>query len=140
MNDARTSYRALLVAVLFASLHASSVGANGRIFFGDEKPDAEANGAPFFGFVRDGAGAGIPEAQVTLESREAKTRLVLQTDKLGHFYFGGFRKEFDPKRVELGCGKTGYRLVAKRLQPPRGKPTAKTPIEIHCTLEKIAAE
>ncbi|MBI4693618.1 MAG: carboxypeptidase regulatory-like domain-containing protein [Gammaproteobacteria bacterium] len=130
----------LLTACVVGVLHVPCSSANGRIFFGDEKPDAEANGAPFFGFVRDGAGGGVPEAQVTLESREAKTRLVLQTDKLGHFYFSGFRKEFDPRRVQLGCGKTGYRLVAKRLQPPRGKPTAKTPIEVHCTLEKIAAE
>lgn len=114
--------------------------ANGRIFFGDEKQISAANGAPFFGFVRDRGGKAIPEAQVILESKEAKTRLVLQTDKLGHFYFAGFRKEFDPKRVELDCGKRGYRLVEKRLQPPRGKPTAKSPIEVHCTLERTAEE
>lgn len=132
--------RLLVLAGAMVMLHAGPAGANGRIFFDDEKGVTEANGAPFFGFVRDAAGRAIPEAQVTLESREAKTRLVLQTDKLGHFYFGGFRKEFDPKLVELGCGKAGYKLVAKRLQPPRGKATEKTPIEVHCTLEKIAGE
>ena len=130
----------LALASAVALVYATPAGANGRIFFDDEKVVTEANGAPFFGFVRDGSGRAIPEAQVTLESKEAKTRLVLHTDKLGHFYFGGFRKEFDPKLVELGCGKAGYKLVAKRLQPPRGKATEKTPIEVHCTLEKAGAD
>lgn len=122
-----------------ALLQASLAAASGQIMFSGEQP-AAANGSPFFGFVRDAAGKGIAQAQVTLDSAAAKTRVVLQSDRLGHFYFGGFREEIDAKQVAVACAKPGYRMVKHSFRPPRGKPTAKSPIEVLCTLERVAAE
>jgi len=119
---------------MFALLHGGVAVASGQIIFNKDQT-AAANGAPFFGFVRDAAGKAVPQAQVTLSSAAAKTRVVLQADRLGHFYFGGFREEIDAKQVEIACAKPGYRMVKTTLRPPRGKTTAKTPIEILCTLE-----
>lgn len=124
---------------LIALLHAGFAAASGQIMFSGDQP-AAANGAPFFGFVRDVAGKGVGQAQVTLDSAAANTRVVLQADRLGHFYFGGFREEIDAKQVEVACAKPGYRMVRKDFRPARGKPTAKSPIEVLCTLEPVTAD
>ena len=134
---ARRTLASLCLAGL-AALHVVPVAANGHLFFGEGAAARELNGAPFFGFVRDRAGRGIAEAQVTIESAEAQTRLVVQTDALGHYFFAGFRPEIDPRKVALSCSKSGYRFVRKVPRPPIGQVTDKTPIEINCLLEKDA--
>lgn len=123
-----------------ALLQASLAAASGQIVFGGDRSAAAANGSPFFGFVRDAAGKGVAQAQVTLDSAAAKARVVLQSDRLGHFYFGGFREEIDAKQVAIACAKPGYRMVKHEVRPPPGKPTAKSPIEVLCTLEPVAAD
>ncbi len=139
LRAARKATALLLGAV--ASVHAVPVTANGHLFFGDEAVPRDLNGAPYFGFVRNRAGQAIAQAQVTLESKEAKTRVVVQTDTLGHYFFVGFRPDVDPKMVDITCSKAGYRFVSKAPRPPIGKMTPKTPIETNCTLEKhVAAE
>jgi hypothetical protein len=125
---------------VFGLLHASCTLASGQIMFSGEQPAAAANGAPFFGFVRDAAGKAVPQARVTLDSTQAKTRVVLQSDRLGHFYFDGFREEINAQQVEVACAKPGYRMVKQSFRPPRGKPSAKSPIEVLCTLELVTAE
>ncbi|MCC7121658.1 MAG: carboxypeptidase regulatory-like domain-containing protein [Gammaproteobacteria bacterium] len=126
--------------VLAVAFHGPLALASGQVIFSGEKPLAAANGAPFFGFVRDPAGRAIPKAMVTLESAQAKTRVVLQSDRLGHFYFAGFRPDIDPKQVEVTCAKPGYRPLKKTFRPPRGKPTAEAPVEVLCVLEDAAGE
>ncbi len=123
--------------VTYALLHGGLAVASGQVMFSGEQPAPAANGAPFFGFVRDAAGKAVPQARVTIDSAAAKTRVVLQSDRLGHFYFDGFREEIDPKQVEVACTKPGYRMVRQDVLPSRGKPSAKSPIEVLCTLQGV---
>lgn len=123
-----------------ALLQAGAAAASGQILFNKERPDPALNGAPFFGFVRDTAGKGLPQAQVTLASDAANTRVLLQTDRTGYFYFAGFRPEFDPQEVEIACVKSGYHLIKRIAKPSRAKPAEHTPIEVLCILERNAVE
>lgn len=132
---ARLGAIALTAAALLCMDHGH---ASGHLISGASMAAREQNGAAFFGFVRDGAGRGIPGAQVVIESSAARTRLVIQTDAVGHYFFPGFRPDIDARQAELVCSKTGYRFLRTQRNPPVGKVTATTPIEIHCLLEKEA--
>lgn len=126
----------LLCTVLTAGVvGASPVLANGGDFFeelnaswGQQNTD---DGVPYFGFVRDSKGKTIPNASITATTASGSS-FVVQADNMGHYRIPGFSKSVDPKRVQITCNKTGYKLVARDRRVLRGAPNA--PIETNCIL------
>jgi hypothetical protein len=107
-----------------------AASANGIEFF--EEDESEDRGLPFFGFVREPSGRLVSDAVITATIREMNSTLTARTDVLGHYRIPGFAKTVDPKNVEIGCSKQGYKQVTvlPRPTPPN------TAIEIDCTLAK----
>jgi hypothetical protein len=130
--------KSLLTASIVATAMAFGMGvltpraasANGIEFF--EEDESEDRGLPFFGFVRESGGKLVPDAVITATIKEMNSTLTARTDVLGHYRIPGFAKSVDPKSVEIGCSKQGYKQVTvmPRPTPPN------TAIEIDCTLAK----
>jgi hypothetical protein len=118
----------LVIALLFST----AAFANGQVFFA-EHPDA-TRGAPFLGFVKDTKGNPIPGAEVSFTYAKEKETLSTKTDASGYYFFPGFRKEVDPKSIDVSCAKKDYRVVSKVNRPPVGHVTPSSPIEVNFTL------
>lgn len=127
----------LLLCTMFAAAVAggSPAFANGGDFFeelnaswGQQNSD---DGVPYFGFVRDSKGKTIPSASITATTASGSS-FVVQADNMGHYRIPGFSKSVDPKRVQITCSKTGYRLVSRDRRVLRGAPNG--PIETNCIL------
>src|SRR5437763_17165713 len=93
---------AVLAMTCALSLAARAGGAG----FGDDDDNSEEEGPSYFGFVRDTGGATIPDAKVTVGVKN-RGGIVTRTDALGTYKVPGFRKDVDPKEVEVTCDKNG---------------------------------
>jgi hypothetical protein len=125
----------LCMAFAAAIVGGSPALANGGDFFeelnaswGQQNTD---DGVPYFGFVRDSKGKTIPSASITATTASGSS-FVVQADNMGHYRIPGFSKSVDPKRVQITCSKTGYRLVSRDRRVLRGAPNG--PIETNCIL------
>jgi len=127
----------LLLCTMLATgvVGGSPVLANGGDFFeelnaswGQQNSD---DGVPYFGFVRDSKGKTIPNASITATTASGSS-FVVQADNMGHYRIPGFSKSVDPKRVQITCNKTGYKLIARDRRVLRGAPNG--PIETNCIL------
>ena len=78
--------------------------------FGDDDDNSDETGPSYFGFVRDSAGATVPDAKVTVRLKN-RISIVTRTDALGTYKVPGFGKETDPQHVEVLCDKPGYRQL-----------------------------
>jgi hypothetical protein len=126
-------FRASAVAAVLTGIGMAMpipASANGVEFF--EEEEHEDRGLPFFGFVRESGGKLVPDAVITATIREMNSTLTARTDVLGHYRIPGFAKSVDPKNIEIGCSKQGYKQVSimPRPTPPN------TAIEIDCMLAK----
>ena len=118
--------------VVSCALSAAWAGGAG---FGDDDDDSEEAGPSYFGFVRDSAGATVPNAKVTV-SLKNRISIVTRTDALGTYKVPGFGRETDPKDIEVSCDKDGYKqLRVVRRSSPSTDP--KIPVETECTLQRI---
>jgi Carboxypeptidase regulatory-like domain len=123
-----------LATVLAASCMISVSAFAGGEGFGDDDDNSAEDGPSYFGFVRDAAGATVPDAKVVV-SLKNRVSVVTRTDALGTYKVPGFGKEVDPKEVEVACSKDGYqqRRVVRRSLPSADP---KIPIETECTLQR----
>src|SRR5262244_3117809 len=117
-----------LVAALCVVSTALWAGGSG---FGDDDDAGEDEGPSYFGFVKDGSGATLPDAKVTIGVKD-RGGVVTRTDALGAYKVPGFGKDVDPKDVEIVCDKQGYKQLKtlRRARPPNAD--AKIPIETEC--------
>ncbi|HTI87120.1 MAG TPA: carboxypeptidase-like regulatory domain-containing protein [Alphaproteobacteria bacterium] len=124
------SFAAAAMTFAIAALIHVPAAANGIEFF--EEDESDDRGLPFFGFVRESGGKLVSDAVITATIKEMNSTLTARTDVLGHYRIPGFAKSVDPKNVEIGCSKQGYKQVSilPRPTPPN------TAIEIDCTLAK----
>src|SRR5262249_1805853 len=83
---------------------------SGGAGFGDDDDNREEEGPSYFGFVRDGGGATVPDAKVTVGVK-GRGGVVTRTDALGTYKVPGFGKDIDPKDVEVACDKQGYKQL-----------------------------
>jgi hypothetical protein len=129
-NSARASLLfglALAIPLAFGSL-AWAGGAS----LDDDDEDQSNAGVSFFGFAKDlDRGGGIADAKVSAEIKNRNASLVTRTDDQGHFKFSGFRKDIDPKDVEITCSKEGLKLQRTlRRQTTEGASS----IEVDCLM------
>jgi hypothetical protein len=124
------SFVATAMTFGIAALIRVPAAANGIEFF--EEDESDDRGLPYFGFVREPGGKLVADAIITATIKEMNSTLTARTDVLGHYRIPGFAKSVDPKNVEIGCSKQGYKQVGvlPRPTPPN------TAIEIDCTLAK----
>lgn len=94
-------------------------------------------GVPYFGFIKDNRGKGIAGAAVSATTATGST-FVVQTDKMGHYRIPGFSKSVDAKLVQIGCAKTGYKLMTRDRRVMRFK--ADAPIETNCVMTPIGGK
>ena len=121
-----------LVAALCVVSTALWAGGSG---FGDDDDAGEDEGPSYFGFVKDGSGATVPDAKVTVAVKD-RGGVVTRTDALGAYKVPGFGKDVSPDEVTVACEKQGYKQtrVYRRGLPPPG---SKNPVETECTLQRI---
>ena len=111
------------------------IGASGGAFAGgggfgmDE--DGDTGGPPFFGIVKDQAGASVPDTKITATIAKMNSSLVLRSDATGHFFIKGFDKSVDPADVEITCTKDGYQQSVATKTPTAGM----APIQVVCVLQ-----
>jgi hypothetical protein len=104
--------------------------------FGDDDDAGEDEGPSYFGFVKDGSGATIPDTKVTVAVKD-RGGVVTRTDALGAYKVPGFGKEVSPNDVEISCEKPGYkqsRILRRNLPPP----DSKIPVETDCMMQRGA--
>ncbi len=124
---------AIMVAGLCIVSRALWAGGSG---FGDDDDAGEDEGPSYFGFVKDGSGATVPDAKVTVAVKD-RGGVVTRTDALGAYKVPGFGKEVSPNDVEISCEKPGYRQnrILRRNLPP---PDSKIPVETDCLMQRGA--
>jgi hypothetical protein len=127
----RSGWMVVLAVTCGTSLAAWAGGAG----FGDDDDDSAETGPSYFGFVRDGNGATVPDAKVTVAVKN-RGSVITRTDALGTYKVPGFGTDIDPKDVEISCDKQGYKQarVVRRSSPSTDP---KIPIETECTLQRI---
>jgi hypothetical protein len=126
--------RRTAAVVLTMSCALSIAAWAGGASFGDDSDNSEEEGPSYFGFVRDANGATVPDAKVTVGLKNGSA-IITRTDLLGTYKVPGFRKEVDPKDVEVSCDKQGYKQIrVVRRSSPSSDP--KIPIETECTLQR----
>jgi len=128
---ARGAAGVLVAATCMLSLAAWAGGSG----FGDDDDNTDEAGPSYFGFVRDTAGATIPDAKVTVSLKD-RLSIVTRTDALGTYKVPGFGTDANPNDVEVACSKDGYKQarVVRRSMP---NPDPKIPVETECTLQRI---
>jgi len=128
-------------AIAVCLIGASPAFANGGDFFEELSATWSMNnsneGVPYFGFVRDSKGKKIPNATITATTPNGSS-FIVQADSMGHYRIPGFSKSVDAKRVQVTCGKVGYKLVSRDRRLLRGAPNA--PIETNCVLTPDAGK
>lgn len=134
MRRLRGAWRcpALLVVLTLAGFGTACAG--GQMTFGDDTNTSANDGPPFFGFVRDTAGAGVADARVTATVQSGGA-VVTTTNSLGIYKFAGFAKSINPDDVVISCAKAGYKQ-ADVMRRPNGAGDMKDPIEVDCSLQK----
>jgi hypothetical protein len=126
---------ALIRAVLMAGAVLSCAG-GGALAGGDEydaAADVQQLGPAYFGFVRDGRGAPISDAEVVLKPKSGDA-VTIKTNVLG-LYRSHIRKDVIPDDVSITCGKNGFKVTqVYRRTPPGSKDMF---IETDCTLQRL---
>ena len=131
-NGRRSRIAAMVVAMCVVST-ALWAGGSG---FGDDDDAGEDEGPSYFGFEKDGSGATVPDAKVTVAVKD-RGGVVTRTDALGAYKVPGFGKEVSPNDVEISCEKPGYkqnRILRRNLPPP----DSKIPVETDCMMARGA--
>jgi len=129
-NGRRSRIAAMVAAMCVVS---TALWAGGSGFEHDDDA-GEDEGPSYFGFVKDGSGATVPDAKVTVAVKD-RGGVVTRTDALGAYKVPGFGKEIDPKEVLISCEKQGYKQVRVfRRTAPDADP--KVPIETECTMQR----
>src|SRR6476620_3965471 len=100
--------RSLLAATVAGICILSTALWAGGSGFGDDDDAGEDEGPSYFGFVKDGSGATVPAAKVTVAVKD-RGGVVTRTDALGAYKVPGFGKEVSPNDVEISCDKPGYK-------------------------------
>jgi hypothetical protein len=99
----------------------------------DAAKDVQNLGPAYFGFVRDPAGAPIPDAKVMLTPKTGDA-VTIKTNVLG-LYRSHVRKGVVPDDVSISCAKDGFKQTQiSRRSPPGSKDMF---IETDCTLQKL---
>lgn len=117
-----------LLLMLFAL--AAPARAGGDMADGDDHDE----GLSVFGFVKDGRGAPIVGAKVSMNIKggaEMATRSVTS----GMYKFERLNMKFDPKNVTISCSKDGYKQT-RVMRRPLAKPDPAKPTEIECRMDK----
>jgi hypothetical protein len=133
LPNGRRSRIAAMVAAMCVVSTALWAGGSG---FGDDDDAGEDEGPSYFGFVKDGSGATVPDAKVTVAVKD-RGGVVTRTDALGAYKVPGFGKEVSPNDVEISCEKPGYkqnRILRRNLPPP----DSKIPVETDCMMQRGA--
>ena len=103
----------------------------GGEMLGDD--DHQDEGPSYFGFVKDGRGAPVPDAKVTANVKNG-IAFITRTTPAGLYKFGGFSKQISPNDVTISCAKDGYKQTRVIRRPmPKGEVKA---IETECRLER----
>jgi hypothetical protein len=98
----------------------------------DAAKDVENLGPAYFGFVRDGRGSPVSDAQVLLRAKSGDP-VVIKTNVLG-LYRSHMSKEILPDDVSVSCTKEGFKQEkVYRRTPPGSKDMF---IETDCTLQR----
>jgi hypothetical protein len=132
LNRRRRRIAALVAGLCIVST-ALWAGGSG---FGDDDDVGEDEGPSYFGFVKDGSGATVPDAKVTVAVKD-RGGVVTRTDALGAYKVPGFGKEVDPNDVVISCEKPGYkqnRILRRNLPAP----DSKIPVETDCMMQRGA--
>jgi hypothetical protein len=130
LNRRRRRISALVAGLCIVST-ALWAGGSG---FGDDDDAGEDEGPSYFGFVKDGSGATVPDAKVTVAVKD-RGGVVTRTDALGAYKVPGFGKEVEPKDVEVSCEKQGYRQT-RILRRPLPPPDSRIPVETECFMQR----
>ncbi|MEA2976610.1 MAG: hypothetical protein QOF19_2130 [Alphaproteobacteria bacterium] len=96
--------------------------------------EEQEEGVPFFGFVRDTKGNGIPDARVVAEFKAGGASLITRSDGAGAYSISAFNAETNPNDVVITCSKDGYSYVETAKRDPNVK--AGQPVEADCILSK----
>jgi hypothetical protein len=116
------------ICILSTALWAGGSG------FGDDDVPSEDEGPSYFGFVKDGSGATVPDAKVTVAVKD-RGGVVTRTDALGAYKVPGFGKEISPDDVAVTCEKQGYKQN-RTLRRPLPPPDSKIPVETDCFMQR----
>jgi hypothetical protein len=123
--------RLMLMAGIVLVTAGSSAFAGGDEY--DAAKDVENLGPAYFGFVRDGRGSPISDAQVMLQPNGGEA-ITIKTNVLG-LYRSHIRKDVVPDDVSVSCTKQGFKQErVYRRTPPGSKDMF---IETDCTLQKL---
>jgi hypothetical protein len=119
-------------ACLLTFLLAGTPGARaGGEMLGDD--DHHDEGPSYFGFVKDGRGAPVPDAKVTANVKNG-IAFITRTTPAGLYKFAGFSKQISPNDVVISCAKDGYKQTRVIRRPvPKGEVKA---VETECRLER----
>ena len=98
----------------------------------DDHHDDE--GPSYFGFVKDGRGAPVPDAKVTASVKNG-VAYITRTTAAGLYKFAGFSKQINPNDVSISCAKDGYKQTRVLRRPAPKAETVKA-IETECRLER----
>ena len=122
------SFLACLALAAFATSPAALAGGE---MLGDD--DHHDEGPSFFGFVKDGRGAPVPDAKVTANVKNG-IAFITRTTAAGLYKFAGFSKQINPNDVTISCAKDGYKQARVLRRPlPKGEVKA---VETECRLER----
>jgi len=103
----------------------------GGEMLGDD--DHHDEGPSYFGFVKDGRGAPVPDAKVTANVKNG-VAFITRTTAAGLYKFAGFSKQISPSDVAISCAKDGYKQTRVIRRPvPKGEVKA---VETECRLER----
>ena len=123
--------RSALVGVAVLLLTGGAAFAGGDEY--DAAKDVENLGPAYFGFVRDGRGSPVSDAEVVLHPKAGQP-VTIKTNVLG-LYRSHISKETVPDDVSVSCSKTGYKETSVyRRTPPGSKDMF---IETECTLQRL---
>jgi hypothetical protein len=126
--------RSLLAATVAGICILSTALWAGGSGFGDDDDPSEDEGPSYFGFVKDGSGATVPDAKVTVAVKD-RGGVVTRTDALGAYKVPGFGKEISPDDVAVTCEKQGYKQN-RTLRRPLPPPDSKIPVETDCFMQR----
>ena len=117
---------------LLTFLLAGTPGARaGGEMLGDD--DHHDEGPSYFGFVKDGRGAPVPDAKVTANVKNG-IAFITRTTAAGLYKFAGFSKQINPSDVVIACAPAGYKPARVLRRPlPKGEVKA---VETECRLER----
>ena len=115
---------------LALALFSAQTRAGGDMADGDDHDE----GPTVFGFVKDGRGAPVVGAKVTM-SIKGGAEMATRTVTNGMYKFERLNMQFDPKNVTIACAKDGYKQT-RVMKRPLAKPDPTKPTEIECRMDK----